>query len=379
MDPSADRFLEWLLEKYPESDERMTSELQTLKRKLKEFNESDDDDLVQELERVENKKPKFEYSCDICGQQFRQKYNKNQHMKSHFATFLCGKCGKSFSRDNTRKAHEKKYMKHSASNYNTKKNDDEQGNDQNSTKIKVNKFARYVRKGAINDNVNQTIIFPEREEKYDIFGVFAETKIEVQHELKVRREKIRDIKWYLNVRVEMERNIDDGRKEKVTPHFRSKAYTSLENDDNEHNLNDAFQKMNASLEEFIHKGSNWVVKKIIGVPIKEFIGLRPKMYSLVYDVGGGCREKRTAKGIAKCAVEKQICHLHYKQCLFRNRMTLNDMNLIRSDNHILFINKVRKTGLCNFDDKRFWKNLVQSYAYGHYKIPFVQKCCNVYC
>lgn len=144
-----------------------------------------------------------------------------------------------------------------------RKNDDEQGNGQNSTKIKVNKFARYVRKGAINDNVNQTIIFPEREEKYDILGFFAETKIEVQHELKARREKIRDIKWYLNVRVEMERNIDDGRKEKVTPHFRSKAYTSLENDDNEHNLNDAFQKMNASLEEFIHKGSNWVVKKII--------------------------------------------------------------------------------------------------------------------
>lgn len=103
------------------------------------------------------------------------------------------------------------------------------------------------------------------------------------------------------------------------------------------------------------------------------------MYSLVYDVGDDCREKRTAKGIAKCAVEKQIRHLHYKQCLFHNRMTLNDMNLIRSDNHILFINKVRKTGLCNFDDKRFWKNLVQSYAYGHYKIPFVQKCCNVYC
>lgn len=108
MDPSADRFLEWLLEKYPESDERMTSELQTLKRKLKEFNESDDDELVQELERVEDKKPKLEYSCDICGQQFRQKYNKNQHMKSHFATFVCGKCGKSFSRDNTRKTHEKK-------------------------------------------------------------------------------------------------------------------------------------------------------------------------------------------------------------------------------------------------------------------------------
>ncbi|CAG2232690.1 unnamed protein product [Mytilus edulis] len=83
----------------------------------------------------------------------------------------------------------------------------------------------------------------------------------------MRRDKIRDIKWYLNVRVEMERNIDDGRKEKVAPYFRSKTYTALANDENDHNLNEAFQKMNASLEEFIHKGSDWVVKKIISLEV----------------------------------------------------------------------------------------------------------------
>lgn len=116
-----------------------------------------------------------------------------------------------------------------------------------------------------------------------------------------------------------------------------------------------------------------------GIPIQEFVGLRPKMYSLIYVVNGSQHEKRTAKGIAKSAMDKQIRHLNYKQCLLKNKLTMNDMNLIRSDNHILFINNVRKNGLCNFDDKRFWKNSVQSYAYGHYKIPFIQKCCNVYC
>lgn len=116
-----------------------------------------------------------------------------------------------------------------------------------------------------------------------------------------------------------------------------------------------------------------------GVPITEFVGLRPKMYSIIYDVDGTQNEKRTAKGIAKCAVDQQIRHEHYKQCLFQNRMTLNDMNLIRSDNHILYVNHVRKTGLCNSDDKRFWKNSIHSYAFGHYKIPIVNKSCNVYC
>ncbi|CAC5426556.1 unnamed protein product [Mytilus coruscus] len=113
--------------------------------------------------------------------------------------------------------------------------------------------------------------------------------------------------------------------------------------------------------------------ELAGTPIKEFVGLRPKMYSLIYDVNDGGddiqKEKRTAKGIAKCAVDQQIRHYQLK---------INYLNLIRSSNHILYINKVRKTGLCNFDDKRFWKNSINGYAYGHYKIPNFQLCCNVY-
>ena len=113
--------------------------------------------------------------------------------------------------------------------------------------------------------------------------------------------------------------------------------------------------------------------------MKEFVGLRPKRYSLIYDENSIQKEKRTAKGIVKCAIDKQIRHLHYKRCLFENKLTLNDMNLIRSENHILYVNKVRKVGLCNFDDKRYWKNSIQSHAYGHYKISNHKEWCNVYC
>jgi len=57
---------------------------------------------------------------------------------------------------------------------------------------------------------------------------------------------------------------------------------------------------------------------------------------------------------------------------------MNAMDLIRSKSHILCVNNVRKTGLCNFDDKRFWKNSINSLANGHFKIPNVNKCCSVY-
>ncbi|VDI77645.1 Hypothetical predicted protein [Mytilus galloprovincialis] len=101
-----------------------------------------------------------------------------------------------------------------------------------------------------------------------IFYLFlSNMKLEVEQELNIRRKKVRDVKWYLNVRVDMVRNIEDGTKEKTTPHFRSKTYTSLENDDNDHNLNEAFQKMNGSLEEFIHKGSNWIINKVLGLEV----------------------------------------------------------------------------------------------------------------
>ncbi|CAG2232691.1 KRAB [Mytilus edulis] len=199
MDPSeqADRFLECLIEKYPERDTKLQLEIHNLKRRLVEFNESDDEDLVQELQRIENKKRKLEYVCDICDKAFRQKYNKNQHMKTHFMKFNCNKCEKSFSRDNLRKRHEKTCKKQTNSNSNTKftckhcgvpfdtyellfkhaidnhpLNGQQGGEARNKNDIAIhnqaptvdtsNKNNRYVRKGALGDNVYQTTIIPEK-------------------------------------------------------------------------------------------------------------------------------------------------------------------------------------------------------------------------
>ena len=79
-------------------------------------------------------------------------------------------------------------------------------------------------------------------------------------------------------------------------------------------------------------------------------------------------EKKVAKGIARCEITKTLKHGMYKQCLFGESVTMNSMNLIRSKNHELYMDTVVKTGLCGFDDKRYWQNLEESYAFGHYKI-----------
>ena len=118
--------------------------------------------------------------------------------------------------------------------------------------------------------------------------------------------------------------------------------------------------------------------------MKEFIGLRPNMYSLIYDEKyeensesnvdyenneSKVKEipKMTTKGITKTARDKQLKHEHFRQCLFRNRITTHDMKIIRSHNHQLYLDNVKKKGLINFDDKRYWDG-IYSLAFGHYKI-----------
>jgi hypothetical protein len=60
------------------------------------------------------------------------------------------------------------------------------------------KKERFVRKGALNDAVNQTKIFPEGSEQHDLLNFFANSKSDVENELKTRLEKVRGLKWYKN-------------------------------------------------------------------------------------------------------------------------------------------------------------------------------------
>ena len=126
---------------------------------------------------------------------------------------------------------------------------------------------RARRKSALNDSAQVVDIIPEGSENYDILQFFANAKEDVKSELRNRREEQRNVKWYLNTKVQFRRDVDDGTQENISSHFRSKTYIALQNDDIEHEMNEAFQKMNDSLEEFIHKGSNWLVDRIISMEI----------------------------------------------------------------------------------------------------------------
>ena len=102
-----------------------------------------------------------------------------------------------------------------------------------------------------------------------------------------------------------------------------------------------------------------------GIPITEFVGLKSKMYSYVKDNAGG---GKTAKGIKKQVIKKDIRHEDYKHVLFNNKRMHHTMRVIRSNYHQLGSFKLNKISLSCFDDKRYiHDNGITSYAYGHYK------------
>ena len=103
-----------------------------------------------------------------------------------------------------------------------------------------------------------------------------------------------------------------------------------------------------------------------GKTIKEFVGLRAKLYSYKMDEG---KENKRCKGIKKAVVEKSIRHEDYKTCLETGKEQLRRQNIIRSYEHVLYTEEVNKIALSATDDKRYLlKDSYDTLAWGHYKI-----------
>jgi hypothetical protein len=87
------------------------------------------------------------------------------------------------------------------------------------------------------------------------------------------------------------------------------------------------------------------------------------MYSLLLRNG---TEKRTVKGVSKSVIQSELKHSMYKYCLLNRSKTSNNMSPIRSHNHELYCDRIKKISLSSFHDKRYVKSCgVETLAYGH--------------
>ena len=113
-------------------------------------------------------------------------------------------------------------------------------------------------------------------------------------------------------------------------------------------------------------------KKVIGLMkdelggkiMKEFIGLRPKMYSYRVEES----EPKKCKGIKKCVVKKIISFEDYKRCFLEGRNIHSSQLMLRSKKHNVRTLEVNKLALNRDDDKRVSVDGIASLAMGHYTL-----------
>ena len=118
-----------------------------------------------------------------------------------------------------------------------------------------------------------------------------------------------------------------------------------------------------------------------GAFIKEFCGLRSKMYSILKDDG---KEKKTAKGVLKQVKNDVIKHEDYKNTLIDNGVLFHKGTKIFQKEHELFTVDFSKKTLSPYNDKN-WITIdteddFTTYSYGHYKIDeyeLVKALCDV--
>ena len=129
---------------------------------------------------------------------------------------------------------------------------------------------------------------------------------------------------------------------------------------------DQYDTSNYNNKHFLFSNEN---KKVLGkfkdelggVPISEYVGLRPKMYSVITKE----EEIRKAKGVKKNVVKNQITH----ENLFEGKTFKHQMNMLRSYNHQIYGIKVNKTSLSPLDTKRWiFGDGINTLAFGHFKV-----------
>ena len=108
-----------------------------------------------------------------------------------------------------------------------------------------------------------------------------------------------------------------------------------------------------------------------GMEMREFVGLRSKMYSYTIDgVSVQPAKQRKAKGVAGAVVRKDTTHSDYVECLTNNTIENVTNHAFRSQNHIIYTLLVNKIGLSAFDYKLYiLDDGITTLAYGHKDIP----------
>jgi hypothetical protein len=102
-----------------------------------------------------------------------------------------------------------------------------------------------------------------------------------------------------------------------------------------------------------------------GVPVTEFIALRPKMYA--YEMANGHADAKS-KGTKK-SVTAQLKLAHYRDVLINKGTVRREQHSIQSHAHQLYTQRQDKIALSPFDSKRWVAaDGIKTLPFGHYSL-----------
>ena len=102
--------------------------------------------------------------------------------------------------------------------------------------------------------------------------------------------------------------------------------------------------------------------------ITEFVGLRSKMYSFMFDDKKDVSkaEVRVAKGVQKSVIFNDLRFSTYLNCLWNDEVKEHNFKTIHSMKHFVATYTQSKITLCPFEDKRYLLDAINPIPYGHY-------------
>jgi len=106
-----------------------------------------------------------------------------------------------------------------------------------------------------------------------------------------------------------------------------------------------------------------------GLPPLHFVGLRPKLYSLLVTDDDDENSKTRAKGMPMRYTRRHLRHRQYVRCLHEGAVVTASFKQIRSRAHQLSTENVRKIALSSFYDKRWLlPDTPCTLAHGHWRV-----------
>ena len=245
--------------------------------------------LKQHMRRMHMKNINFH--CKECNKQFTAARSLALHEKSHYTSFECSVCQRQYTRLANLKIHMSR--PHTSN---------QRGGQNNNTSAAVDQGTQT----AMNNKIQIKTFHAYKRDRYDLLTFLANIKPRVKGVIRLRA-RASAVKWYIVARVQLYREDQEGNVHTAEPYFRSVTNRLLTPTEfMEHDLNEAFQKVVAGLEKYIHESSGWKLKMVQNVQVHT-INYRPLSASTFIDLP---RTLKCSQSLLNIKNEDSKCFLY---------------------------------------------------------------------